>query len=752
MKRKLLLITCAFTCLISVSALRAQVTVTPASTTICAGEIQQLTASGGGSGTSTLFSENFEGTGLGNFTGVAVTGTLTDSQWTNQTSPHTVTSGSWEAVISSGSKFALSNSDFNEGTVNFAMQSGVLNTTGYTSLTLTFRHFYSDYSATNDSAYVEVSINGGTSWTTIQTYNSDLGSQASFATATVNFGDYLNQTNFKFRLRYQAAWNDGWAVDDVVVSGMSASAASFTWSPTAGLYTDASATTAYTGTVASTVYAKPAATATYTASYTSGGDTFTGSATVTVTNPAAPTADAAQEFCNTATVDDLDAEGNVVWYSVASNGFPLSNTTALTNGTTYYAAQIADGCEGTARTAVAVTITTTAVPTVTDASQTVCSGSTIADLEADGQGLKWYAANTGGTALSGDTVLVNGNSYYASQTIEGCESAARAAVAVTINIVPAPGVPAAEQTFCNAATVAGLAADGEGLKWYADDIGGTSLADDTSLVSGNTYYASQTVDGCESTARAAVSVMIHVTDAPTILDATQSFCNMATVADLEADGGDIKWYAANTGGTALAEDTALTDGSVYYASQTIDDCESAARTAVTAEINVVNEPGGDTTQEINAGTAEEATIEDIVVTATGTVAWYASEEDALNGDDPLPVTTQLVSGNTYYAVQTIEDCSSTTALAVMVDVILGNEGFTKNSLMYYPNPVTDLLTVSHPSGINSVKVFNMLGQQVLSQEPNTSEAKINMSGIAPGTYIMNVTIGDSIKAMKIVKR
>lgn len=56
-----------------------------------------------------------------------------------------------------------------------------------------------------------------------------------------------------------------------------------TWAPTAGLYTNPAATVAYTGNAVSIVYAKPATTTTYTATATLGsGCTATGSATITI--------------------------------------------------------------------------------------------------------------------------------------------------------------------------------------------------------------------------------------------------------------------------------------------------------------------------------------------------------------------------------------------------------------------------------------------------------------------------------------
>ncbi len=58
--------------------------------------------------------------------------------------------------------------------------------------------------------------------------------------------------------------------------------ATYTWSPTAGLYTDSAATTAYTGTTANTVYALPSATSTYVVTASNGVCTNSSSVTVNV--------------------------------------------------------------------------------------------------------------------------------------------------------------------------------------------------------------------------------------------------------------------------------------------------------------------------------------------------------------------------------------------------------------------------------------------------------------------------------------
>jgi hypothetical protein len=126
-------------------------------------------------------------------------------------------------------------------------------------------------------------------------------------------------------------------------------------------------------------------------------------------------------------VADLTATGSSIkWYDAATGGNLLAGTTALVDGNHYFASQTTTGCESVDRFDVTVVITTTPAGPTGNATQTFCSASnpTIADLTATGSNIKWYDAASGGNLLAGTTALVNGNHYFASQTI-GCESVDR---------------------------------------------------------------------------------------------------------------------------------------------------------------------------------------------------------------------------------------------------------------------------------------------------------------------------------------
>jgi len=73
-------------------------------------------------------------------------------------------------------------------------------------------------------------------------------------------------------------------------------------------------------------------------------------------------------------------------------------------------------------------------PPTGSASQTFCSliSPKVSNLSATGNAIKWYAASSGGTALDTTTALVNNTHYYATQTVDGNESATRLDVTVTI--------------------------------------------------------------------------------------------------------------------------------------------------------------------------------------------------------------------------------------------------------------------------------------------------------------------------------
>ncbi len=421
------------------------------------------------------------------------------------------------------------------------------------------------------------------------------------------------------------------------------------------------------------------------------------SSKVTSSAPVPPTGPALQSYCaiDFPTVADLIATGaNIKWYSVPIGGISLTPNTNLTNGTIYYATQTVGGFESTNRLAVTAMVSNPAAPTATSP-QSFCASSNakVADLFVTDTAIKWYNAPIGGNLIAGGTTLADGTTYYASQTIAGCESSTRLAVTTMVSDPAAP-TATSPQSFCASsnAKVADLIVTGTAIKWYNAPIGGSLVSTSTALADGTTYYASQTIAGCESSTRLAVTTMVSDPAAPTA-NSVQSFCasSNAKVADLIVTGTATHWYDAPTGGNLIAGGTALADGTTYYASQTIAGCESSTRIAVTAVIS----PLLQVTLSSAVGTDNQTTCNNATISNISYVTSNATgiNNDGVSGANGLPpgvsahwvgntITisgTPTVSGTFIYSIGINGGCGTENATGTITvnslptnSVIIGN--------------------------------------------------------------------------------
>ncbi len=75
----------------------------------------------------------------------------------------------------------------------------------------------------------------------------------------------------------------------------------------------------------------------------------------------------------------------------------------------------------------------------------------------------------------------------------------------------------------------------------------------------------------------------------------------------------------------------------------------------------------------------------------------------------------------------------------------------QNLFSYYPNPVTNSLTLKAQQNIQDVAVYNMLGQEVLRVTPNTVSSEMNMTSLQAGTYFVKVKVANTIETIRIIK-
>ena len=77
--------------------------------------------------------------------------------------------------------------------------------------------------------------------------------------------------------------------------------------------------------------------------------------------------------------------------------------------------------------------------------------------------------------------------------------------------------------------------------------------------------------------------------------------------------------------------------------------------------------------------------------------------------------------------------------------------FSTESFRVYPNPVKDVLNIMTKTAVDNVTVYDVLGKAVITVQPDAISPKIDMSGLSSGAYLVQVTIGNATKTVKVLK-
>src|SRR5690554_147284 len=137
-------------------------------------------------------------------------------------------------------------------------------------------------------------------------------------------------------------------------------------------------------------------------------------------------------------------------------------------------------------------------------------------------------------------------------------------------------------------------------------------------------------------------------------------------------------------------------------------------------------------------------LEPKVTTPEPSTVWWAATE---NGTDSA-ITMLSEDGGASW-----EPLEAESIFFVAGDCeTLGVSDFTSIDFDFYPNPVTDVLTIQSQETVESIEVYNLMGQKVL--KPSTiSHGDINLSSLKLGIYLVKATFeGRITETFKIVKK
>jgi hypothetical protein len=77
---------------------------------------------------------------------------------------------------------------------------------------------------------------------------------------------------------------------------------------------------------------------------------------------------------------------------------------------------------------------------------------------------------------------------------------------------------------------------------------------------------------------------------------------------------------------------------------------------------------------------------------------------------------------------------------------------SENEIKAYPNPVNDVLNINFDLVIDTVVIYNLMGQEVMTAMPNAQDFKVNLAHLSMGAYMVKCVSGVQIKTFKIIKQ
>lgn len=269
-------------------------------------------------------------------------GTPDNASWTLRPSGYNYAPLNVTFQSNDNTQFYLTNSYAQGSTTNYTrtgLRSPAVNTVGYSSLSLSFYHYY--LNTTYSTAQVRVSLNG-TIWTTVRTYNSTQGAgPTSFVQDIIDLSAYVGQTTFYIQFYYSTTTGRGryWAIDNVLLTGTASEPI-----PDISWTSDPSG---FTSSLPNPTNVTQTETTTYTVSYINPISGCGNSASVTVVTKEPPDAQIVADYCIEPGFIQLTALGGVsyYWHTVP----PSTNQVILVDEAGIYSVTVtgANGCQAT---------------------------------------------------------------------------------------------------------------------------------------------------------------------------------------------------------------------------------------------------------------------------------------------------------------------------------------------------------------------------------------------------------------------
>ena len=253
----------------------------------------------------------------------------------------------------------------------------------------------------------------------------------------------------------------------------------------------------------------------------------------------------------------------------------------------------------------------------------------------------------------------------------------------------------------------------------------------------------------------------YTNDFSSIYDGFWSFGSGAlTSSPVIITNDDAEWFLAYFGNDTSRSDSAAinlyADYNTWLISSTFDLSGGTYYLNLDAAATEFN-----TTDDAIFGTDIFATL---MTSTDGGSTWnelYRWNADNNPGADGTSMPEIELTGYTASSKFAIYGESSSSNFSDDIDFFADNFSITATSLgmdtlstsnfTYFPNPVNNVLSIKAQASIDSITVYNMLGQTVVKSTPNTTTTAVDMSKLQTGAYFVQVAINNSIETVRVIK-
>jgi len=85
------------------------------------------------------------------------------------------------------------------------------------------------------------------------------------------------------------------------------------------------------------------------------------------------------------------------------------------------------------------------------------------------------------------------------------------------------------------------------------------------------------------------------------------------------------------------------------------------------------------------------------------------------------------------------------------NTVLSNDSFATTKVKLYPNPTSNILNIEAGANIQTIAVYNILGQEVMNREANDSTIRLDVSSLNAGVYVIKTMIDGNVSSTKFIK-